>query len=65
MRLGFMHPEQAVGKMLYSWNKYIPIAWVHTPFEFGFLDDEIAALYQKEQTMSWWCWRSRRPVIML
>lgn len=107
--LGFVRPEQAIGKMLYSWNKYVPIVGVvadfhkssyhqpvqpllitaractdlairldtkgrgpeeakvilarverewkkvypHIPFEFGFLDDEIAALYRKEQTLSW------------
>jgi len=107
--LGFKNPDQAVGKMIYTWNKYVPIVGVvadfhkssfreavkplliadmavsdlairldtkgrpagearvildrvqrewekvypHKPFEFGFLDDEIAQLYKKEQTMSW------------
>lgn len=108
-RLGFASPDQAVGKMIFTWNKYVPIVGVvadfhkssyretvkplliagmastdlairldtkgrpaaeariildrvqrewkkvypHTPFEFGFLDDEIAQLYKKERTMSW------------
>jgi hypothetical protein len=107
--LGFRSPDEAVGKMVFTWNKYVPIVGVvadfhkssyreavkplliagmactdlairldtkgkpagearvildrvqrewkkvypHTPFEFGFLDDEIAQLYKKEQTMSW------------
>jgi putative ABC transport system permease protein len=107
--LGFSSPDQAVGKLIFTWNKYVPIVGVvadfhkssyreavkplviagmactdlairlntkgrpagearvildrvqrewkkvypHTPFEFGFLDDEIAQLYKKEQTMSW------------
>jgi putative ABC transport system permease protein len=107
--LGFRRPEDAIGKMLFTWNKNVPIAGVvadfhkrsfhepvkplliaamactdlairldtkgksvgearaildrvqrvwkqfypHMPFEFSFLDDEIAQLYTKEATMSW------------
>ncbi len=107
--LGFTEPEQAIGKMIFTRNKIVPIVGVvadfhkssfrevvkpllitgmactdlairletknrpaseariilsrvqeewknfypHTPFEFSFLDDEIAQLYRKEQTTSW------------
>jgi len=107
--LGFRSPDQAVGKRIYTWNKYVPIVGVvadfhkysyrapiqplliagnactdiavrldikgrsaretrailaqirrqwkifypHRTFEFSFLDDEIASLYQREQTMEW------------
>jgi len=32
-----------------QWNKVYP----HRPFEYTFFDDEIAQLYQREQTMEW------------
>ncbi|HEY8970478.1 MAG TPA: FtsX-like permease family protein, partial [Puia sp.] len=32
-----------------QWKAFYP----HRPFEFSFLDDEIALLYQREQTMEW------------
>jgi succinate dehydrogenase hydrophobic anchor subunit len=107
--LGFHSPEQAIGKQIYTWNKYVPIVGVvadfhkysyrapiqplliagiactdiavrldtrgksggearailkrierqwktfypHRPFEFSFFDDDIAQLYQREQTMEW------------
>jgi len=107
--LGFRSPEQAIGKQIYTWNKYVPIVGVvadfhkysyrapiqplliagiactdiavrldtrgrsagearailarigrqwntfypHRPFEFSFFDDDIAQLYQREQTMEW------------
>ncbi len=107
--LGFRNPDQAVGKQIYTWNKYVPIVGVvadfhkysyrapiqpllmagiactdiavrldirgksagearailarierqwnafypHRPFEFNFFDDDIAQLYQREQTMVW------------
>lgn len=107
--LGFRSPEDAIGKMLYTWNKDVPIVGVvadfhkysykesirplailsrastdlavrldtkgrsageahsiikrvervwktvypHRPFEYEFLDEEIAQMYKKEQTMEW------------
>ena len=107
--LGFRSPDQAIGKQIYTWNKYVPIVGVvadfhkysyrapiqplliagiactdiavrldtrgksagearailtrvgrqwkafypHRPFEFTFFDDDIAQLYQREQTMEW------------
>ena len=107
--LGFRNPEEAIGKNIYTWNKYVPIVGVvadfhkysyrapiqplllagiactdiavrldtrgrsagearaildriglqwkafypHRSFEFRFLDDDIAQLYQREQTMEW------------
>ncbi len=107
--LGFRSPDQAIGKQIYTSNKYLPIVGVvadfhkysyrtpiqplliagiactdiavrldtrgrtmgearailsrigrqwkvfypHRPFGFSFLDDDIAQLYQREQTMEW------------
>ncbi len=107
--LGFRSPDEAVGKLIYTSNKYVPIVGVvvdfhkysyrapiqplliagsactdiavrletkgrsagevrailaridrqwktfypHRTHEFKFFDDEIAALYQREQTMEW------------
>jgi len=107
--LGFRSPAEAMGKQIYTWNKYVPIVGVvadfhkysyrapiqplliagiactdiavrldtkgrsaaearailarigrqwkafypHRPFEFSFFDDDIAQLYQREQTMQW------------
>lgn len=45
-------PEEAraiLHRVQRVWKEFYP----HVPFEFGFLDDEIAQLYQKEQTESW------------
>ncbi len=108
-RLGFRSPDEAIGKMVKTWGKEVPIVGVvadfhkfsfhepiqplmlagmactdiavrldtkgqeagvarailariekqwkgvypHRPFEYAFLDDEIARLYQREQTMEW------------
>ncbi len=108
-RLGFRSPDEAVGKMVNTWGKEVPIVGVvadfhkfsfhepiqplmlacmacmdiavrldtkgqeadvarailgriekqwkgvypHRPFEYSFLDEEIAHLYQREQTMEW------------
>ncbi|HEY4108276.1 ABC transporter permease [Puia sp.] len=108
-QLGFQHPEQAVGQLIHTWNRNVPIVGVvgdfqefsfheaiqptliaamactdlalrldvrdrpasearailarverrwkefypHKPFEYNFLDEWIAQLFQREKTMEW------------
>lgn len=38
-----------LGRIEREWKAVYP----HRPFEYAFLDEEIAKLYQREQTMEW------------